>query len=482
MNPFITIKELKKKLKSKEISITEVVNFYKERIKKHDKKLNSVIESFNDVEDTSLEYDDSKYLSGIPFLVKDNIAQKGRALTAASNVLKGYKAPYNATVIDRLFGHGAMSLGRTNMDEFAMGGSGEYSVYGLTRNPWNLDRSPGGSSSGSAAAVAAGLAPFSLGSETGNSIRQPASFCNLVGLYTTYGIHSRYGVIAFASSTDQVGVFTRTVFDQALVLSSLSGKCIKDPISICMESQDYTEGLDGIFPKNFKVGILNEECVNKKNLHADVLAVYEDTIKLLEKNNITIKEMNLPHLKYGVSVYFIISRAEAASNLARFDGSLYGNRTKHDGNLQEMYTNTRHDGFGIEVQRRLLTGNYVLSSAHQGEYYEQANHVRSMIRGEFLDAFKDVDVILTPTVSTLPFPIGEVDKDPFTLYLADYFAVPTCVIGTPGISFPAGFSKNGLPVGMQFLGPRRSEKLLLKSAHAFESLTEYYKKVSKDYV
>lgn len=473
MNPFITIKELKEKLSRKEISPQEVYTFFLERIKKYDGKINSVVEAFDDVNVPN--FDATKILSGIPTLLKDNIAQKNRALTAGSNVLKGYNSPYDATVTKRIQQAGGYSIGRTNMDEFAMGGSGEYSAYGITKNPWDLSCSPGGSSSGSAAAVAAGFIPFALGTETGGSVRQPAAFCDLVGMYPTYGSHSRSGVIAFTSSTDQPGALTRTVYDNALVGSILSGHCSKDSTSLNLSPTDYTKELDGKFPDGLTLGII-EDGIDPDTIHPDILAAFEQSVAHLEKRGAKVKKIDIPHLKNGIAVYFILSRAEAASNLSRFDGTLYGNRSSEAKDLKDMYIHTRHDGFGIEVQRRILTGNYVLSSAHQGEYYSHANQVRSMIRAEFSDAFNEVDLLISPTTPTLPFSLGGVTDDPFTLYLADLFTVPNCIIGTPAISLPAGYSQEGLPIGIQFLGPRMSEKLLYKVAYAFEQSADFFEK------
>lgn len=476
MNPFISIQDLKKKLAAKEISPAEVIQFYTNRMKKFAPQLNCLVELFDDAANENPTFNPEQLLSGIPSVLKDNIVQHNRVTSAGSNILKNYKAPYDATVTSRIKKAGSTIIGRTNMDEFAMGGSGEYSAYGPTKNPWNLKHSPGGSSSGSAAAVAAGLIPFALGTETGGSVRQPAAFCGLVGLYPTYGLHSRYGVMAFTSSTDQVGPLTHTVYDNALVTSALSGHCEKDSTSINIPAKDYTKNLNGKFPENLTIGIIRDS-LDEKTIHKDILTSFDLAVKHLEKNGAKVKFIDLPHFKYGVSVYFVLSRAEAASNLARFDGTLYGSRTSHPfKDLHEMYLHTRHDGFGIEVQRRILTGTYVLSSAHKDEYYEQASKVRSIMRSEFQNAFKDVDLLISPTTPTNPFTLGGVTEDPFSLYLADYFTVTNCIIGTPGISVPAGYSSEGFPIGIQFLGPRLSEELLYKVAHAFEQTADYFQR------
>lgn len=479
LSPFITIKDLREKIDKKEISQEEVIKFYLERIKKHDSSLNAVLESFDD----SMNSGDSGsngVLAGIPYLLKDNICQKDKVASAGSKILSNYKAPYDATVNQRLKHAGAVSVGRANCDEFAMGASGEYSAYGPTHNPWDETRVSGGSSSGPGAAVAAGLVPFALGSETGGSVRNPASFCNLVGLYPTYGLHSRFGVMAFASSFDQVGPLTRTVYDNALVATALSGKDPKDSTTIQMQPKDYTKSLDGKLPANLKIGII-KDALAESGIDSQVRLAFDSAVEQLKKLGATIKVIDIPHLKYGNAVYFIISRAEGASNLSRYDGSLYGMRTKESQNLFDMYLKTRQEGFGQEVKTRIMTGNYVLSAGHKDAYYNKAQAVRGMIRADFDAAFKDVDLLISPTISMLPFKIGELAFDPVAMYLADLFTIANCTIGTPGLSVPCGFSKENLPIGFQFLGPRLSEELLFKVAHAFEQSTDYHLKYPKNY-
>ena len=478
ISPFITIKELKEKIDKKEISTSEVTRFYLDRIKKHDSKLNSVLETFDNASNPNISADG--LLSGIPYLVKDLILQKDKVASGGSKILSNYKATYDSTVNERLKKSGGVSLGRTNCDEFAMGSSGEHSAYGPTHNPWDESRVPGGSSSGSAAAVAAGFAPFALGTETGGSVRQPASFCNLVGLYPTYGLHSRYGVMAFASSFDQVGPITRTVYDNALVTTALSGHDAKDSTSINIQPKDYTKNLDGKLPENLTIGVLKDG-LEAEGIDPEITKAFEQSIEQLKKLGAKIKVIELPHLKYGNAAYFIISRAEAASNLSRYDGSLYGKRTESSENLFDMYLKTREQGFGREVKLRIMTGNYVLSAGHKDAYYNQAQAVRALIRQEFENAFKEVDLLISPTTSMLPFKIGEFASDPIAMYLGDLFTVPNCVIGTPGISLPCGFSKDGLPIGFQLLGPRLSEELLYKVAYAFEQSTDYHLKHPKNY-
>ncbi len=480
MKIFLTIKEIKTKLEKKEINKTELKEFYLNRINKYNKTLNAALEIFKDAKVTENTTDKPRILEGIPGLIKDNISQKHRSLSCGSNILKNYKAPYNATVTKRLRKEGALLLGRTNMDEFAMGGSGEYSAYGPAKNPWDLSRVPGGSSSGSAAAVTAGLVPFALGSETGGSVRQPAAFCGLVGLYPTYGTNSRYGLVAFTSSTDQVGPLTKTVYDNALVSSVISGHDPKDSTSLFRPKTNYTKELTGKLPKNLTLGVIKDS-IESEGVSQEIKTNFEQTIKHLEKLGAQIKYISLPDLKYGISVYFIISRAEAASNLARFDGSLYGMRSKDSQTLKEMYINTRHDGFGTEVKRRILMGNYVLSSKHKQVYYNKANHVRAMIRAEFEAAFKEVDLLISPTTPDVAFKIGATTQDPLSMYMADYFTVPNCITGNPALSIPGGFSPGGLPIGFQFIGPRLSEKLIYQVAYAFEQSTDYHLKTPKGF-
>ena len=470
MNPFSTVHELKRALEEKKISAAELDTLYKSRIKQYNPQLNAVLETFTDGPSST-----AGILGGIPCLIKDNICQEGKTTSAGSNILKNYKAPYQSTAVKRLQAAGSHSIGRTNMDEFAMGGTGEFSAYGATKNPWDLTRSPGGSSAGSAAAVAAGLAPFALGTETGGSVRLPASYSNLVAMYPTYGLHSRFGVLAFTSSTDQVGVISRTVADNALVMTALSGNDPHDATSIPMAPKDYTKALTGKLPTGLKIGII-KDAIESDGVAPVVRERFDGAIKQLEQLGATVKTVDIASLRYGIALYFIISRAETASNLYRYDGSLYGNRSKNAPNLAEMYLNTRSEGFGTEVKRRILVGNYVLSAGHKDAYYNKAQHLRNQLRAEFEKAFHDVDVLISPTAPTLPFKLGSVVDDPIAMYLADYFNVSNCIIGTPAISVPAGFSPDGLPVGIQFFGPRLSEETLFNVAHAFEEATGYYTK------
>jgi aspartyl-tRNA(Asn)/glutamyl-tRNA(Gln) amidotransferase subunit A len=457
-----SIKELLSLIENKQVSHTEVITFYAQRLAKHASKLNCAVELFSPEEPMTT----SGPLSGIPGLLKDNILQKGKVASAASRMLETFTAPYEATISARLKAAGGVCLGRSNMDEFAMGGSGEYSAWGATKNPWNLAHSPGGSSSGSAAAVAAGLVPWAIGTETGGSVRQPASFCNLVGLYPTYGRFSRYGLIAFCSSTDQPGPLTKTVYDNALIASIMSGKDEYDATTVQQGPEDFTRNLTGTLPKGIRIGVLRKD-VESEGIDSEVRQVFNENVARLEKLGATIVDVEVPALKYGLALYFILSRAEAASNLSRFDSTLYGTRSSQE-SLRDMYLSTRHDNFGKEVQRRIVMGNFVLSAGHKDAFYGKAQTMRNILRHEFEQAFKDVDVIVTPTTATLPFELGASEQDPLAMYMADYFTVSNCITGLPALAVPGGFSASGLPIGIQFMGPRLSESLLYQAAYALE--------------
>lgn len=474
MKSFLTIKEIKSLLDNKDITSEEVLDFYFERIKKFNPQLNALLETF-DQRETTKNVSKEGPLAGTPGILKDNITQKGHITSCGSKILKNYKASYDATITKRLKDDGGVIVGRGNMDEFAMGSSGEFSAYGLTPNPWNAKRSPGGSSAGPAAAVAAGLVPWAIGTETGGSVRQPAAFCGLVGLYPTYGRFSRKGLVAFASSTDAPGPITKTVYDNALVASTMSGHDPLDSTSLSQPKADFTRNLNGKLPSDCTIGIIRDS-LESDGVDPQIRTSFEQAIRQLETLGAKIKIVSLPDLKYGISVYFVISRAEAASNLARYDGTLYGMRKADTKDLLDMYIQTRHDGFGAEVKRRILMGNYVLSSTHRDAFYSKAMKVRALIREEFNQAFKDVDLLISPTTSTLPFKLGCESKDPLAMYMGDYFTVPMCIAGIPSLSVPCGFSKEGLPIGFQFTGPRLSESLIYQVAYAYEQSTDYHLK------
>ncbi len=463
INPFSTVKELKKIIKAKECTPSEVLSFYQDRLKKYNSTLNVLISNFEtDLPSAKTE----GKLAGIPCLVKSNLCIKNKKTTAGSKILSDFVPCYDSTMVENIKSQGGIILGHSNMDEFAMGSSGEFSAYGPTKNPWNLSLSPGGSSSGSASAVAAGLVPWALGSETGGSVRQPASYCGLVGLYPTYGLLSRFGLLAFGSSLDQPGPITRTVYDMAIILSVLAGYDSKDSTSLPEPKFDYTKKLDGKMPRSLKIGVLKDSF--SQGVDPEIQNAMSNSIKVFEEMGATIKTIELPSLQYGIAVYFVVSRAEAASNLARIDGTLYGHRVANaTQDLEEMYVKTRESGFGAEVKRRILLGNYVLSSEHRS-VYEKANSIRNLIRSELEAAFDEFDILLSPSTASMPFKLGDAVNDPLAMYLNDYFTTPTCVAGYPGLAVPAGLSKEGLPIGIQILGPRLSEELLLAVGDAFE--------------
>ncbi|KUK36534.1 MAG: aspartyl-tRNA(Asn)/glutamyl-tRNA(Gln) amidotransferase subunit [Clostridia bacterium] len=419
--------------------------------------------------------EDSGPLAGIPVGLKDNLCTQGVRTTCASRMLENFVPPYNATVVEKLYQAGAVVTGKLNMDEFAMGSTTEYSAFFPTRNPWDLSRVPGGSSGGAAAAVAAGEAIYALGSDTGGSIRQPASFCGVVGMKPTYGLVSRYGLVAFASSLDQVGSLTRDVRDCALVLNAIAGHDPLDSTSVPMEVPDYTSFLTGEM-KGKRIGVIKE--MFDEGLDPEVAEVVKKGVKKLEELGGIVEECSFPHAEYAIAIYYIIAPAEASSNLARFDGIRYGYRANPEEgkelDLQELYLRTRSEGFGPEVKRRILVGTYALSSGYYDAYYLKALKVRTLIREDYRRLFQNFDLLVSPTAPCLPFPLGEKLDDPIVLYLADVYTVPVNLAGLPAISLPCGFVR-GLPVGMQLIAPAFKEGDLLQVAYAFEQNTPYHK-------
>ncbi len=474
INPFSTIKELKHSLSDHEISREELLNFCIDRFKKYDARIGSALEIFDE---RSILQGSCRQglLGGIPGIVKDNIAQKSRRLGCASKILEGFVSPYDSTACSRLKKEGALLIGRSNCDEFAMGTSGEESAYKKSANPWDLSRVPGGSSSGSIAAVAAGLVPWGLGSETGGSVRLPAAFCGIVGLKPTYGLISRYGLVAYGSSLDQIGIATRTVYDNALMLSVLAGKDIHDSTTLSVEKKDYAVHLDGSLRKNLRIGII-DNAFDVEGLDPKIKSLVQEAIKELEKKGASIVHLTLPAMDYTAAAYLIISRAEAASNLARFDGVRYGMRAKKSKTLLELYENTRHDGFGEEVKKRIMVGNYALSSGHQNEYYCNAQKVRQIIRHEFIEAFKKVDLLAMPTHSIPAFKFDAFRQDKLALDLLDYYTLPINLAGIPALSLPCGFTEDCLPVGFQLIGPDLSEDLIYQTAYAYEQQMQWHTK------
>ena len=467
-----TIHELHKKLVNKEISAVEITKAVINHKEKVEPTVHAYLSDYHEQALASAAAVDAKIaaneiispLAGIPGAIKDNISIKGEKATCASKMLENYVPPYNASVIERLHQQDFISLGKVNMDEFAMGGSTESSALAKTANPWNIDCVPGGSSGGSAAAVSSGSAIWALGSDTGGSIRQPASFCGVVGMKPTYGNVSRYGLIAFASSLDQIGPITRDVTDTAIVLNAISGYDPKDSTSIPGGRPDYTNALINDV-NHLKIGVTKEFFGD--GLNSEVRKAMDEAVETYKKLGAEIVEVSIPSAKYALSAYYIIALAEASTNLARYDGVSYGLRVPAD-NLVDMSTKTRTEGFGQEVQRRILLGTYVLSSGYYDAYYLKALKVRRLIKNEFDVAFERADLLLAPTAPNTSYKFGEKVNDPLAMYLEDICTVPANLAGIPGISIPAGMSSTNLPIGMQLLGPAMGEEVLLRAAYTFE--------------
>jgi aspartyl-tRNA(Asn)/glutamyl-tRNA(Gln) amidotransferase subunit A len=420
-------------------------------------------------------------LAGIPVAIKDVLCVEGEPTTCGSRMLENFRPPYDATVIARLKAADAILLGKTNMDEFAMGSSTENSSYGPTRNPWDEERIPGGSSGGSAAAIAADLAPLALGSDTGGSIRQPASVCGVVGLKPTYGRVSRYGLIAFASSLDQVGPFAHDLADAALLLKVISGRDPLDSTSVETAVPDYTATLDTP-PNPLRVGLVRE--FFSAGLDPEVEAAVREAVRVYEAAGATVKEVSLPHSKYGIPAYYLVAPAECSSNLARYDGTIYGHRAedispRFPGEedlppLIRMMMASRAEGFGAEVKRRIMLGTFALSAGYADQYYNQALKVRRLIRNDFDAAFKEVDVLIGPTSPTPAFKLGERTADPLAMYLSDIYTITANLAGIPGLSIPCGLTRSGLPIGLQMLAPAFAEETLLRTARVFERATDWH--------
>lgn len=480
----LTIKKAHDLLKSKEISSTELTKAVLDRIAEVDEKVGAYITIASDsaikeakLADEAIAKGNIAKLTGIPIAVKDLICTKEIRTTCASKILDNFIPPYDATVVSMLKKAGAVMVGKSNMDEFAMGSSNENSGIKLTRNPWDLNRIPGGSSGGSAAAVAADMCIGSLGSDTGGSIRQPASHCGVVGMKPTYGRVSRFGLIAFASSLDQIGPVTKDVTDCAILAGVISGYDPSDSTSVPKDVPDYpaflTEGLNGI-----KIGI-PKEYDTVKGLDPEVLDAITNARKVLESLGAKFVDVSLPNTDYAVPAYYVIAPSEASSNLARFDGVKYGFRNQDANNLIEMYKNTRSTGFGPEVKRRIIIGTYCLSAGYYDAYYKKASQVRTLITEDFNKAFEICDVIISPVAPTPAFKIGEKTENPLTMYLSDIFTLSANLSGIPGISVPCGFSSGGLPIGLQILGKHFNEEVLLKTAYNFEQATEFHKRKPK---
>lgn len=469
-----TASELSVMLRSRECSAAEILNDVTQRISEAEDKVGAyvtlndrAIESARAVDDAISRGETLHPLAGIPVAIKDNISTKGLRTTCCSKMLESYIPPFNATVIDRINEAGMVILGKTNMDEFAMGSSTENSNMKLTRNPHNPDYVPGGSSGGSAAAVASGETIVSLGSDTGGSVRQPAAFCGVVGMKPTYGRVSRYGLIAYASSFDQIGTFGRSVSDVAMMQSLICGHDKMDATSVYSEREDYfanlKENLNGL-----RIGVSDEYFGS--DIDDDVKEAVYSAVKVLESNGAQVKKISLPSTEYAVNAYYIIASAEASSNLARFDGVRYGYRAEKYDSLTDMYEKNRSEGFGNEVKKRIILGTFVLSAGYYESYYKKAKLVQRRIAQEFSQAFEECDIIAAPTAPSSAFRIGEHIKNPIKMYSGDIYTVPANIAGLPAVSVPCGKSSNALPIGLQLIGSRFAEQILLNTAYAYEKI------------
>ncbi len=476
----LTIHEAHELLRTKQVSSVELTKACLERIKQVESKVRAFVTVTEELAlsqarkaDELIATGKASPLTGIPALIKDNICIKGVRTTCSSKMLENFVPPYNATVIERLNAAGVVVIGKANMDEFAMGSSTENSAFFTTHNPWDLERVPGGSSGGSAAGVAAGEAIYALGSDTGGSIRQPAGFCSVTGLKPTYGLVSRYGLVAFASSLDQIGPLTQDVTDCALIMNAIAGHDTCDSTSAPRAIPDYTKCLrDGV--KGLRLGVPKEYFV--KGMQAEVETAIKAAIKKLEEQGAIIDwEVSLPHTPYVLAVYYILAPSEASANLARYNGVKYGYSCQEADDVWDAMEKTRQYGFGAEVKRRIMLGTYALSAGYYDAYYLKAQKVRTLIRREYDEAFSRYDALITPTSPTVPFKIGEKTADPVQMYLSDVCTLPINIAGVPAISIPAGFA-DGLPIGMQIIGKHFNEETILKIAYAYEQATEWHKR------
>ncbi|MBE9192451.1 Asp-tRNA(Asn)/Glu-tRNA(Gln) amidotransferase subunit GatA [Gloeocapsopsis crepidinum LEGE 06123] len=479
-----SIRELHQQLVSKERSAVEITQEALQHIAALEPKLHSFLSVTADTALAQAQAVDAKIaageeigvLAGIPIGIKDNMCTKGIRTTCASKILENFVPPYESTVTQKLADAGTVMVGKTNLDEFAMGSSTENSAFQVTANPWDLERVPGGSSGGSAAAVAAQECVVALGSDTGGSIRQPASFCGVVGMKPTYGLVSRYGLVAFASSLDQIGPFGRTVEDAAILLGAIAGYDPKDSTSLKAEVPDYTQALKPDV-KNLRIGIIKETF--GEGLDPAVEQAITKAIEQLRDLGAEIQEISCPRFRYGLPTYYIIAPSEASANLARYDGVKYGFRTTDAENLLSMYNRTRAAGFGTEVKRRIMVGTYTLSAGYYDAYYLKAQKVRTLIKQDFEKAFANVDILVSPTVPTTAFKAGEKTDDPLSMYLTDLMTITVNLAGLPGISIPCGFDDKGLPIGLQLIGNVLREDLLFQVAYAYEQATEWHKHTPK---
>lgn len=475
--------EQSKAIKNKEVSAVELTQAALKRINELDEKLgcfnslteDTALETAKKVDEMVAKGEELPLLAGVPLALKDNMNLIGSRTTASSKILENFVSPFNATITQKLLDNCVPILGKANLDEFAMGSSNENSAFKKVHNPWNLNKVPGGSSGGSAASVAACEVTLSLGSDTGGSIRLPASFCGIVGMKPTYGRVSRYGLIAFASSLDQIGPFARTVEDAANLLEVISGYDPKDSTSLNLPVEHYAASLNNDI-KGKKVGVIKE--LMSEGLSEDVSKALQKAIDDYKAMGCEIVEISLPSLKYSIGIYYILATAECSSNLARFDGVKYGYRTPDAKNLMEMYTKTRAEGFGPEVKRRIMLGTYALSSGYYDAYYKKAQQMRALVTQEFAKAFEQVDVLISPTCPNTAFDMGAKASDPLAMYLTDIATISANLAGIPGLSVPAGFDKDGMPIGLQILAPQMQDAKLLNFAYKFEQANDYYKKLA----
>ena len=474
----LTVHELQEKLKNKEVTVKEITKAYIDRINEKEKDVQAFVttlteEATKNAEEIQNRIENGEIkgeLAGIPIGIKDNICTRGIKTTCSSKMLENFVSPYDATVMEKINNENMINLGKLNMDEFAMGGSTEHSYFKKTRNPWNLNKVPGGSSGGSAAAVASNMVPWALGSDTGGSIRQPASFCGVVGLKPTYGLVSRYGLVAFASSLDQIGPITKDVQDAAMLLDIIAGHDEKDTTSRDIEKVDYIKALKNDV-KGLKIGVPKE--FFGEGINEEVKENLQKAIETYKELGAEVEEFSLDIAKYALATYYIIACAEASSNLGRFDGIRYTYRTKEFKNLKELYKKSRSEGFGPEVKRRIILGTYVLSSGYYDAYYKKAQQVRTLVMNEFNKAFEKYDVILTPTSPTVAFDIGSKTSKPLEMYLTDICTVSINIAGLPAISIPCGVDKEGMPVGMQLIGNKFCEETILNAAYTFEQKIKF---------
>ena len=475
-----SIRDLHEQLTSKERSAVEIAQEALDRIQTLEPTLHSflhvtadnALEQARRIDKAIAAGDDIELLAGIPIGVKDNMCTQGIPTTCASRILENFVPPYESTVTQRLADAGVVMVGKTNLDEFAMGGSTENSAFYTTSNPWDVERVAGGSSGGSAAAVAAKECAIAIGSDTGGSIRQPASFCGVVGMKPTYGLVSRYGLVAFASSLDQIGPFSRSVEDAAILLGAIAGYDPKDSTSLKVEIPDYAANLKPDLPKGTRVGIIKETF--GEGLDPTVEKTVMQAVDHLKEMGATVQEITCPQFRYGLPTYYIIAPSEASANLARYDGVKYGFRKEQAEDLMQMYTKTRAEGFGSEVKRRIMIGTYALSAGYYDAYYLKAQKVRTLIKQDFEKAFEQVDVLISPTAPTTAFKMGAKSEDPLSMYLLDLMTIPVNLAGLPGLSLPCGFDDDGMPIGLQIIGNVLQEEKVLQVAHAYEQSTDWH--------